>query len=373
MVGWALLADSIPLYPLYALLFADTGLTDAEISALFAIWGAVGLAAEVPSGALADRYSRRSCLVVAGLLQAGGFALWVTLPGFAGFAAGFVAWALGGALISGAQEALLYDGLAAVGAEEHYARVQGRVVSAELLSQVPATLAATALYALGGYPLVGWVSVGVALGASAFATLLPEPARTDADDGGDGDGYVATLVGGVREAAASRPVRTALVAAAVVGGFDAVDEYFPLLAQDQGVPVELVPSAMLVIAVAGAAGAACGGVAMRLPPWALGLVFGGSLVLFGGSGLLGYPAGLVVVAVFYGLYCLVLVVVDARLQERIDGSARATVTSVAGFGVETVGLVFFGVWAAGGPAAIVGVWLLAALALPWWLRARPLR
>jgi MFS family permease len=368
MVGWALLADSIPLYPLYALLFADTGLTDAEISALFAIWGAVGLAAEVPSGALADRFSRRGCLVVAGLFQAAGFLLWITLPGFAGFAAGFVVWALGGALISGAQEALLYDGLVAAGAEEHYALVQGRVVAAGLLSQIPAALAATALFALGGYPLVGWASVGVALGASAFAAWLPEAPRVDDDE--DEAGYFATLADGVREAAASPPVRTALVAAAVIGGFDAVDEYFPLLAQDQGVPVELVPVAMLVITVAGAAGAACSGVANRLRPWALGLVLGAALLLFGASGMLGYPAGLVVVSAFYGLYRVVLVVVDARLQDRIEGSARATVTSVAGFGVETVGLAFFGVWAAGGLTATVAVWLLAALALPWWLRAR---
>jgi MFS family permease len=74
MVGWALLADVVPLYPLYALLFADTGMSGAQISALFAIWSAVGVIAEVPSGALADRFSRRACLVAAGVLQACGYA-----------------------------------------------------------------------------------------------------------------------------------------------------------------------------------------------------------------------------------------------------------------------------------------------------------
>ena len=360
MVGWALLADSVPLYPLYALLFVDTGLSDARISVLFAIWGTVGLLAEVPSGALADRFSRRGALVVAGLVQAAAFAVWVTLPGFAGFAAGFVLWGLGGALVSGAQEALLYDGLAAVGAEAHYAQVQGRVTAMGLLAQVPAAVAATALYAVGGYPLVGWASVGVLLGASALAARLPEPERSP----GDGS-YLATLTAGVREVAARPRLRAAVLAAAAVGGFDAVDEYFPILAQDSGVPVELVPAAMLVIAVAGAAGAAAGGAASRLPPWALGVVLGVSLVLFG---LVTYAP--VFGAVSYALYRAVLVVVDARLQERIDSTARATVTSVAGVGVETAGLALFGVWAFGGPTATVAVWLLAALALPWWLRRR---
>jgi len=65
---------------------------------------------------------------------------------------------------------------------------------------------------------------------------------------------------------------------------------------------------------------------------------------------------------------VVLVVVDARLQAAIDGPARATVTSVAGFGVELVGLALFGVWAFGGLAWVVAVWLVAALLLPKWLR-----
>lgn len=125
LLGWALLADTIPLYPLYALLFADTGLSGSQISALFAIWSAVGVLAEVPSGAVADRFSRRGCLVAAGVLQAVGYLGWVLLPGFAGFAAGFVLWGLGGSLISGAQQALLYDGLAAAGAQDRYAQVSG--------------------------------------------------------------------------------------------------------------------------------------------------------------------------------------------------------------------------------------------------------
>src|SRR5262249_35219355 len=145
IVGWALFNDLIPLYPLYALLFADTGLSDAEISALFAIWSAVGIVAEVPTGALADRFSRRGALVVAGVLQAGGYTLWIQWPGFPAFAAGFVLWGLGGTLVSGTLEALLYDGLAALAAEEHFARVLGRVRAAGLLAQLPAALAAAAL------------------------------------------------------------------------------------------------------------------------------------------------------------------------------------------------------------------------------------
>lgn len=325
--------------------------------------------AEVPSGALADRFSRRGCLVVAGFLQAAAFGVWLALPGFTGYAAGFVVWGLGGALLSGAQEALLHDGLAAVGVADRYATVQGWVTAAGLAAQVPAAVLATGLYAAGGFGLVGLVSVGVAVATALLALRLPEPSDVPgADDDEDEPGYLDALRLGVREAAAVPVVRGAVVAVAVVGGFDAIEEYFPLLAAAWTVPVDLVPPAMLAISLAGALGAAAAGLAERLPAAAHAALFATALLLLGGAGVLATPLAIVPVAVGYGLYRVVLVVVDARLQEAITGPARATVTSVAGFAVEVGGLALFGVWALGGLVAVVLVWLPAAVALRWWVR-----
>lgn len=351
----------MPLYPLYALLFADTGLSGADISGLFVIWSAVGLVAEVPSGALADRFSRRGALVAAGMLQAGGFALWIALPGFPAFAAGFVLWGLGGALVSGALEALVYDGLAAVGAEAHYARVQGRVTAVGLLAQLPGVAAATVLFSLGGYALAGWVSVGSCLAAAALASRLPEPPRAPtADAGVEPTGYLTTLRAGLAQAAARPGVRSAVIAVAVLAGLDGLEEYFTLLARDWGVPTPVIPLAVLGIPLAGAAGAALGGVASRWGASVLAALLGAAAGLLGAAGLVGHPAGLAGVAAFYGLYQLVLVVADARLQQRIDGPARATVTSVAGLGSELAAVGLYAAWALGGVALVAALGLLAA-------------
>lgn len=351
------------------MIFADAGLTAGEISTLFLVWSSVGIVAEVPCGALADRFSRRKALAAAGVLQSLGYVLWVAAPEYRGFAAGFVVWALGGALRSGALEALLHDGLAAAGAGAHYPRVYGRISAVGLLSQVPSAAAATVLFSTGGAALVGWASVACCLLASFTATRLPEggPEARQSLEGAaaaSGAGYLTTLRSGLREAARRPPVRAALLALAVLGGVDGLEEYFPLLAQGRGVPTSMVPLAVLGIPLVGAAGAACGGRASRLHPRTLAILLGGAVASSAAAALVHRPAGLLGIALAYGLYQLVLVVTDARLQERIEGSARATVTSVAAVGAEVGAAALYVLWALELPVLIAAVVLAAAAALP---------
>jgi hypothetical protein len=56
--------------------------------------------------------------------------------------------------------------------------------------------------------------------------------------------------------------------------------------------------------------------------------------------------------VFYALLLGVLVVAEARLQDRIDSARRATMTSVASLGIELTALLVFAAWAVGGLGAI---------------------
>jgi predicted MFS family arabinose efflux permease len=365
----------VPYYPLYALLFLDTGLSGAQVSLLFAVWSVTGLLTEVPAGVLADRWSRRGVVVLAGVLQAAAFVVWTAAPAPWTFAVGFAVWGVSGALVSGAAEALVYEGLAAAGAADAFTRVHGRMTAAELLVQVPTAGAAAGLYALGGYPLVGWGSVVVCLAAAALALRFPETspvAGGAADDGSDDgsdegsdegsdDGSDEGLRQGVREALRRPGLRLTVLAVALLGGLDAVEEYFPILAGAWGVPTTAVPFAVLATALAGALGGALAGRADRLPDRALpGLLLLAAL-LFGIAALWARPAALVAAGAAYGLYIAVLVVGEARLQHRIVGPHRATVTSVAGLGVELASLPVFAAWAAGG---LPGVALVFAAVVP---------
>ncbi|MDN5856602.1 MAG: hypothetical protein L0K86_27955 [Actinomycetia bacterium] len=193
--------DLIPLYAVYALLFADHGLSTGEISSLFVIWSVTTFVAEIPSGAWADTVPRRLLLALSPPLYAAGFATWIVAPGYAGFAAGFVMWAISGALMSGTYEAYLYDELAELGASASYPRLFGFANSAAMVCNLAATFAAAPLMAVGGYALVGWVSVVVALLQFVVALTLPPATRIARrpEAGGIVRRYVGTLLSGFRE------------------------------------------------------------------------------------------------------------------------------------------------------------------------------
>ena len=86
---------------------------------------------------------------------------------------------------------------------------------------------------------------------------------------------------------------------------------------------------------------------------ALTAVFGCGVVALAAAAVADRPAGLVGVGLFYGLYRMVLVVADTRLQESITGSARATVTSMASLGSEGSALVLYAAWAIAGLPLVV--------------------
>ncbi|HET9142853.1 MAG TPA: MFS transporter, partial [Actinophytocola sp.] len=110
--------------------------------------------------------------------------------------------------------------------------------------------------------------------------------------------------------------------------------------------------------------AVLGGRAARLRPLALAGLLGVGVALFGLAVLLRLPVGVAGIAVFYGLYRMVVVVVDAALQRTIEGPARATVTSVAGLGIEVVAVLVFVAWAVGAAPLVTGLLLLTVIALP---------
>lgn len=347
---------------MYAVLFADAGLSPAAISSLFVIWSVTTFSLELPSGLWADVFSRRLLLVVAPLLAGAGFGLWVAFPSYPAFAAGFVLWGAGSALRSGSMQALVYEELERAGAAGVYARLIGRSEAVSLLAVVAASAVAAPVLAGGGYRAAGVASVAVCVLCSVAGWFLPESRGAGRAGGGDRDGVsLGSVVGeGWAQVRGEPAVRWALVLVIVVEGVTALDEYVPLLVRSTGVAAASVPLLVLVVTVGDAVGGWSAGRGVR---WLAPVLAVGAVCLAAGS-LSGRPGGLVLVAVAFGVFRWAMAAADARLQERIGDGARATVTSVAGFGAEGVAVLVFAGWALGSRWGGAGV-LMGLASVPY--------
>jgi len=369
LYGYAFLDDFVLLYPVYALLFADTGLPLWQISSLFALWSLTAVLLEVPSGVWADTVSRRRLLWIGPLLTAAGFALWVTVPSYAAFAAGFVLWGAGGALGSGALEALVYDELDRRDAAGRYARVMGRARAARLLGTVASLGLAGPVLAWGGYPAVGAASVLACLVTAAVATLFPE--RHERPAGGHG-GWAGTLRSGLAEVRGDRAVRGALLLVpAVAAVWGALDEYVPLLVRDLGVAESAVPYLVMLVWAAVTVGSLLAGPAERLGTKGLAALLAGAALALAVGAASRTLAGIVLVGAAFAGFQLAEVLADVRLQHRIDESRRATLTSVASLGTELATIAAFGVYALLGTDLAHGT-VFAVLAVPYLVTAAAL-
>ncbi|GGS21621.1 MFS transporter [Streptomyces humidus] len=328
---------------MYVLLFVDSGLSVGRISSLFVLWSLTGVLLEVPSGAWADAVSRRTLLWLGPLLGAAGFALWVLVPSYWAFAAGFVLWGARGALGSGALEALVYEELERAGAADRYARVMGRAHALGQAAVMAATALAGPVLSAGGYRAVGAASVLASLLCAAAATRFPEhrtPAAAPSEDG-----WAATLRAGFADVRRDRSVLGALLfVPAVAAVWGALDEYTPLLVAETGVPAAGVPGLLVLIWACVTVGSLLSGVAERSGRAGLATLLAGAALALAVGALTGKPAGVALVALAFGGFQLATVLADVRLQRRIEGAGRATLTSLAGLGTELVTIGVYGVY-----------------------------
>lgn len=125
-------------YPVLTILFLDYGLTLEQFALLNLAWALSIVVAEVPSGALADIVGRRRLVIFAAVMMVVEMSLLAFVPmGASGllftvFLINRVSSGLSEAAASGADEALAYDSLKALGREEQWSHLlekTSRVVS----------------------------------------------------------------------------------------------------------------------------------------------------------------------------------------------------------------------------------------------------
>ena len=323
------------------MLLRDRGVTDGQLAVLFVGWSVSSFLFEVPSGAWADSHDPRRVLAASAVCKATGFACWTWWPSMPGFVTGFVLWASSSALVSGTFEAYAYASLDALGHANRYPAFIGRAHAVTQLAVLVGIAIGGPLFAIGGYRMVGIVSTLVCVITIPLALHLPPPPAGQHSAERAGLGSMDALRIGLAEARDNPAVRRALAVASLAVGLTACDEYFPLVARDDGAAGSLIPLLVAVITAGQVVGTALAGRAARLRRRPLGAMYAcGGALLAAGAGLGGW-LGCALMAAGYGLLNSVMLATETRLQALITGQARATVTSVGGVGTELTALAVY--------------------------------
>lgn len=363
--------------------FQSRGLDMQAIFALQAIFAAVVLVTEVPSGYVADLLGRKPTLVVGAVIAGVGQTVLVFAQGFWGLALFETALGVSASLISGADIALLYDSEAALGrAEEQQRKVVGRLYAMRTFSEAGAAVVCS-LVLLVSMNAVVYVQAAVGWLPLILAVRLVEPPVVRLEQSGHLRNMAMICRHMLLHSAVLRLTFLALCIWSLTT-FYAV-WLIQQLWQTRGVELEMFGYLWAVLmGTAALAGRWAHAAEARFGSSGV-LVAIGLLPVFGylGLDLLGPIGGFLASASFFVARGMGLVILRDALNRRVPGEFRATANSLASFG-------FRGAFVITGP--LVGhaldlwgmsttLWLLAAatavifagLVLPLVAAARALR
>lgn len=309
--------------PVWVVLLDQTrGFSFTQILWLDAVFFAVIVLAEVPTGYVGDRLGRRNALLLGSLGAAASVVAFGLVRSYPLLVAVYVAWGVALTLRSGNESAWLYDALVDLGRPELYARVRGRGLAVHLGANAVTAVAGGWLFELD--PAAPFLASG-AMGVLSAAVLLtmPEPSVT---------GDVAFTPAAAREALAAlaRPRLRWFVAftATVLAIGWSVD----LFVQPIAVRADVTPTGLGVLyaglMVAAAAGSAASGTAvdrLGLRPVVLGtpFVLGALFLAVGATPLAAVPVFVAMRAVLN----LLQPAAETYLNDRTPSLGRATMLS----------------------------------------------
>lgn len=160
------------------------GLSLGEIGLLETVGGLVVMLCEIPTGAIADLFGRRLSIALGMFLRGAGLAVYGLAHSFWFVALSYIPWMIGYTMTSGADSALLYDSLKAIGREGDYARIEGRAMTLASGGAAVAGISGAFLASQWSYQAPIWLTL-VASAFGGFVALgFREPPRQNGRAGG---------------------------------------------------------------------------------------------------------------------------------------------------------------------------------------------
>ncbi|TDF98564.1 MFS transporter [Paenibacillus piri] len=168
----------IPAYVIERLFWEQRGMTIQMVVYTEIIYAVTVVLLELPSGILADKWSRKHMMTISAWFMCCFFLILTFASGFWHFAAAVFLAGIGRSASSGAENALLYDSLLLDGKEHSFEKVLGRINVCDFTSAILAALCGSLLASRFGFELNYWISLAATLVSLCLSFMLVEPSVT---------------------------------------------------------------------------------------------------------------------------------------------------------------------------------------------------
>ena len=169
----------LPVWIIY--LMDARGLSLTEVGVFESFFWLTIIIAEVPTGAIADRFGRRISLALGAILFAVANVIFALASHFSILLGSYLVMGIAMTLYSGAGDALLFDTLRVLRRTREFEHHAGRSHGLFFAAMVAATAIGGPLAYLVGYTTAILISAGVFLISAAAALMLREPPRRESD------------------------------------------------------------------------------------------------------------------------------------------------------------------------------------------------
>lgn len=234
---YTIFSNLLILGPIIIIYYEAKGLNFTQIMLLASVSSVSTVLFEVPTGAVADKLGRKLSMTAGVLLWGISLIIYVFGRDFYAFSLAEVIFALGGAFISGADTALLYDSLKAQGMEGEFQRIEGKAKSYSFYAQALGSVAAGFLFKINiEFPMI--VSA-IFMIVTAFITMnFKEPPISD-KKGKYGEKYLKLVIESGKYILSHEKLKALILYAMVFfvfyrGGFFMFQPYF----KEVNIPVE---------------------------------------------------------------------------------------------------------------------------------------
>lgn len=171
---YSVFSDLLILGPILTIFFLEKGLNFTQIFTLGAVNSFFVVLFEVPTGAVADKYSRKLSIIIGCIMWIISLGIYIYAQSFAIFILAEIIFSIGMTFKSGAETAILFDSLKLEGREKEFQTIVGRARSYLLYASAVGSLLAGFVYSYNIYlPFI--ISIGFIFISLLVAISFKEP------------------------------------------------------------------------------------------------------------------------------------------------------------------------------------------------------